>query len=151
MGEQYIEEWSKLGFVVNFLRFLELILVDEFFQSSSLCFWVKNLKNTNKELSEEHTCERGAPGDLKRGQAGRPRAMGPAGLGCSWPSSTSSFSGDPGAISCLCPVHLLCFAPSKTHAPLLPCPCCPLATLFLHFVSFTLSHTSSFITWCHLC
>jgi len=92
--EQYIEEWSKLGFVVNFLRFLELILVDEFFQSSSLCFWVKNLKNTNKELSEEHTYERGAPGDLKKGQAGWPRAMGPAGLGCSWPSSTSSFSGD---------------------------------------------------------
>ena len=48
----------------------------------------------SKKLSEEHTCERGAPGDLKRGQAGRPRAMGPAGLGCSWPSSTSSFSGD---------------------------------------------------------
>ena len=79
---------------MNFQRFLELILVDEFFQSSSLSFWVMNLKNTNKELSEEHTCERGAPGDLKRGQAGRPRAMGPAGLGFSWPSSTSSFSGD---------------------------------------------------------
>ena len=31
VGEQYIEEWSKLGFVVNFRRFLELILVDEFF------------------------------------------------------------------------------------------------------------------------
>ena len=75
VGEQYIEEWSKLGFVVNFLRFLELILVDEFFQSSSLCFWVMNLKNTNKELSEEHTCERGAPGGLKRGQAGRPRVF----------------------------------------------------------------------------
>ena len=30
-GEQYIEEWSKLGFVANFRRFLELILVDEFF------------------------------------------------------------------------------------------------------------------------
>ena len=33
VGEQYIEEWSKLGFVVNFLRFLELILVDEFFRA----------------------------------------------------------------------------------------------------------------------
>ena len=32
VGEQYIEEWSKLGFVVNFLRFLKLILVDEFFR-----------------------------------------------------------------------------------------------------------------------
>ena len=31
VGEQYIEEWSKLGFVVNFRRFLELILVDDFF------------------------------------------------------------------------------------------------------------------------
>ena len=31
VGEQYIEEWSKLGFVANFRRFLELILVDEFF------------------------------------------------------------------------------------------------------------------------
>jgi len=78
-------------------EFFEIFGVDfggRIFQSSSLWFWVKNLKNTNKELSEEHTCERGAPRDLKRGQAGRPRAMGPAGLGCSWPSSTSSFSGD---------------------------------------------------------
>ena len=32
-GEQYIEEWSKLGFVANFRRFLELILVDEFFRA----------------------------------------------------------------------------------------------------------------------
>ena len=75
VGEQYIEEWSKLGFVVNFLRFLELILVDEFFQSSSLSFWVMNLKNTNKELIEEHTCETGAPEGTKRGQAGRPRVF----------------------------------------------------------------------------
>ena len=30
---QYIEEWSKLGFVANFRRFLELILVDEFFRA----------------------------------------------------------------------------------------------------------------------
>ena len=75
MGEQYIEEWSKLGFVSNFWRFLELILVDEFFQSSSLSFWVMNLKNTSKELSEEHTCERGAQEGIKRGQAGRPRVF----------------------------------------------------------------------------
>ena len=68
--------------------------MDEFFQSSSFSFWVMNLKNTNKELSEEHTCEMGAPEGIKRDQAGRPRVMGPAGLGCSWPSSTSSFSGD---------------------------------------------------------
>ena len=33
VGEQYIEEWRKLGFVVNFLRFLELIFVDEFFRA----------------------------------------------------------------------------------------------------------------------
>ena len=32
-GEQYIKEWSKLGFVVNFWTFLELILVDEFFRA----------------------------------------------------------------------------------------------------------------------
>ena len=47
VGEQYIEDWGKLGFVVNFQGFLELILVGEFFQSSSLSFWVMNLKNTN--------------------------------------------------------------------------------------------------------
>ena len=52
------------------------------------------MKNISNELSEERTYKRGAPEHLKRGQAGRPRAMGPAGLGCSWPSSTSSFSGD---------------------------------------------------------
>ena len=54
---------------------------------------MKNLKNISKELSEERTCQRGAPEHLKRGQAGRPRALGPAGLGHSWPSFTSSFSG----------------------------------------------------------
>ena len=53
-----------------------------------------NLKNTNKELSEEHTCEWGSLEGIKRGQASRPRVMGLAGLGCSWPSSTSSFFGD---------------------------------------------------------
>ena len=52
------------------------------------------MKNISNELSEERTCQRGALEHLKRGQAGRPGVMGPARLGCSWPSSTSSFSGD---------------------------------------------------------
>ena len=63
-------------------EFLEIFGVDfggRIFQGSNLCFWVKNLKNISKELSEEHTCERGALEHLKRGQAGRPRALGPAG------------------------------------------------------------------------
>ena len=128
-------------------EFSEIFGVDfggRIFQGSNLCFWVKNLKNISKELSEERTCERGAPEHLKRGQAGRPRPF----------LALLHFIflwWLPGAIICFCPVHFSCFAPSKTHAPLLPCPCCPIATLFLHFVSFTLSHTSSFITWCHLC
>jgi len=58
------------------------------FQGSNWCFWVKNLKNIISELSEERTCQRGAPEHLKRGQAGRPRALGPAGLGHFWLSST---------------------------------------------------------------
>ena len=53
---------------------------------------MKNLKNISNELSEERTCERGAPELLKRGQSGWPRALGPAGLGVSWLSSTSIFS-----------------------------------------------------------
>ena len=53
---------------------------------------MKNLKNISNEWSEERTCERGAPELLKRGQAGQPRALGPAGLGVSWLSSTSIFS-----------------------------------------------------------
>ena len=108
--------------------------------------------NFMRPLMVTPCCQRGAPELLKRGQAGRPRVMGPTGLGCSWPSSTSSFSGD-FLVRFLASVQYIFYALHcpNTRAPLLPCPCCPLATLFLHFVSFTLYHTSSFITWCHLC
>ena len=104
-------------------------------------FLVKNLKNTNKELSEEHTCERGAPGDLKRGQAGRPRAMGPAGLGCSWPSSTSSFSGDFLAqflaSFMLCTVQNPCTTPSLS----LLSTCNIISSLcVIHFVPYFIIH-----------
>ena len=51
------------------------------------------MKNISKELSGEYTCQRGAPEGLNRGQAGQPRALGPAGLGHFWPSFTSFFSG----------------------------------------------------------
>ena len=54
---------------------------------------MKNLKNISEELNEECTCQRASPEGLKRGQAGRPRALGPAGLGVFWLSSTSIFSG----------------------------------------------------------
>jgi hypothetical protein len=36
------------------------------------------LKYTNKELDEQLTCRRGAPGGIKQGEADRP---GPTGLG----------------------------------------------------------------------
>src|SRR6185436_17959999 len=42
-------------------EFLEIFGVDfggRIFQGSNLCFWVKNLKNISKELSEERTCEK---------------------------------------------------------------------------------------------
>ena len=128
-------------------KFSEIFGVDfggRIFQGYNLCFWVKNLKNISKELSEERTCERGAPEHLKRGR--------PPGLGHSWPSFTSSFSG--GFL-----VQLFIFVQYIFHALHRPnpvnhsffCLWCPLATLFLNFVSFTLSHASSFITWCHLC
>ena len=77
-------------------EFSEIFGVDfdgRIFQGSNWCFWAKNLKNISKELSEEYTCQRGAPEGLNRGQAGRPRALGPAGLGHFWPSFTSFFSG----------------------------------------------------------
>ena len=98
-------------------EFSEIFGVDfggRIFQSSNLCFWVKNLKNISKELSEERTCERGAPEHLKRGQAGRPRAF----------LALLHFIflwWLPGAIICFCPVHLSCFAPSKSCEPLLLC------------------------------
>jgi len=73
---------------------------------------VKNLKNISSELREERTCQRGAPEHLKRGQAGRPRAfLALIHLNFLWWLS--------GAIICFCPVHLSCFAPSKSRGPLL--------------------------------
>ena len=44
-------------------------------------------------MGEEYTCQRRAPEGLNRGQAGWPRALGPAGLGDFWLLSTSIFSG----------------------------------------------------------
>ena len=117
-------------------EFSEILGVDFggwIFQGSNWCFWAKNLKNISKELSEEYTCQRGAPEGINRGQAGRPRVFFPL-------LDFNFLWWLPGAIICFCPVHLACFAPSKSHESLLLCLWCPLATLFLHFVSFTLSH-----------
>ena len=66
--------------------------MDEFFRALTDVFWAKNLKNISKEMGEEYTCQRRPPEGLNRGQAGRPRALGPAGLGDSWLLSTSIFS-----------------------------------------------------------
>ena len=123
-------------------EFSEIFGVDfggRIFQGSNLCFWVKNLKNISKELSEERTCERGAPEHLKRGQAGRPRALGPASLGHSWPSFTSSFSGG-FLVQLFASVQYIFHAlhrPNSVNHSFF-CLWCPFATLFLHFVSFTL-------------
>ena len=113
-------------------KFSEIFGVDfggQIFQGSNLCFWVKNLKNISKELSEEHTCERGAPEHLKRGPAGRPRAF----------LALLHFIflwWLPGAIICFCPVHLSCFAPSKSREPLLFA-----FDVHLQYYFFTLCHS----------
>jgi hypothetical protein len=90
------------------------------------------LKHTNKELEERLTCWRGAPGGLRRGEAGRP---GPTGPGSSRPLSVSIFSSAFHAPLLLCDRVIHSVAPPKCSRPLLCLHYCSLHLMILLWVT----------------